>query len=299
MGRPPEACQHPKEHRQALLSCRRAQLPNTPPAAGCALALAKAMLGAGLVALPCSLLLLGTLPAVLAFVTLGTLCQLSCSALAAAAAAAARGGLPAQRLSYNGVLELQLGPWAARLLDGATALHCLGVMTACLIASGDALVSDEWRAEGAPSWLAALLRSRPAVLALMSALVVAPLLSFRWAAIPPGSRCGWSGWSGLLVALVRPAAQRSQHCCADVSIELLLLSQTCRHPKQATAASALGVAAVLVLAGATVFLAAVVALTGRAHALPLWPPQQLHPLPWHRAMLRVAAVLPVVLMTFM
>lgn len=142
------------------------------------------MLGVGLVALPRSLLLLGTLPAVLAFAALGVLCQLSCSALAAAAAAAARGGLPAQRLSYNGVLRLHLGPWAAWSLDGATVLQCLGLMTACLIASGVALVSDEWRAEGAPSWLAALLRSRPAVLALMSAVVVAPLLSFRWTAIP-------------------------------------------------------------------------------------------------------------------
>ncbi|PRW39228.1 putative sodium-coupled neutral amino acid transporter 6 [Chlorella sorokiniana] len=141
--------------------------------------LAKTMLGVGLVALPRSFLLLGALPASLAFLALAALCHLSCSVLAAAAAAAARSGLPAQRLSYSGVLAAQLGPWAAITLDLATVLNCLGMMTAYLIASGDALVSDEWRAAGAPAWLAALLRSRPAVLALLSLAVLAPLLSFR------------------------------------------------------------------------------------------------------------------------
>ena len=130
-------------------------------------------------ALPCALLMLGALPATLAFLALGALCQLSCSVLASAAAAAARSGLPAQRLSYSGVLATQLGPRAALLLDVATVANCLGMMTAYLIASADALVSNEWRAAGAPSWLAALLRSRPAVLALLSAAVLVPLLSFR------------------------------------------------------------------------------------------------------------------------
>lgn len=149
--------------------------------AGCAAGLAKTMLGVGLVALPRALLLLGALPASLAFLALATLCHLSCGALAAAGTAAARSGLPAARLSYSGVLALQLGPWAALVLDAATMLNCLGMMTAYLIASGDVLASDEWRAAGAPSWLAALLRSRPAVLALLSAAVLAPLLSFRCA----------------------------------------------------------------------------------------------------------------------
>ena len=48
-----------------------------------------------------------------------------------------------------------------------------------MVASGDALVSDEWQALGAPRWLAALLHSRPAVLVLLSVAVLAPLLSFR------------------------------------------------------------------------------------------------------------------------
>ncbi|KAI7840452.1 hypothetical protein COHA_005877 [Chlorella ohadii] len=224
-----------------------------PPSMGvasCAVGLAKVMLGVGLVALPRSLLLLGTLPATLAFLVLGALCQLSCNALTAAATQAARSGLPAQRLSYSGVLAMQLGPWAALLLDVATVLNCLGMMTAYLIASGDVLVSDEWRAAGAPSWLAALLRSRPAVLALLSAAVLAPLLSFR-------------------------------------------------RLKQTAAASALGVAAVLVWAAATAYLATVLALRGQAHTLPLWPSAQLRRLPWHRALLRVAAVLPVILTAFM
>lgn len=141
------------------------------------------MLGLGLVALPRALLMLGTLPGTLAFLVLAALCQLSCSVLASGAAAAARSGLPAQHLSYSGVLATQLAPWAALLLDVATVANCLGMMAAYLIASADALVSDEWQAVRAPSWLAALLRSRPAVLALLSAAVLAPLLSFRCAAL--------------------------------------------------------------------------------------------------------------------
>lgn len=73
----------------------------------------------------------------------------------------------------------------------------------------------------------------------------------------------------------------------------------CRRLKQTAAASALGVAAVLVWAAATAYLAAVLALRGQAHTLPLWPPAQLRRLPWHRALLRVAAVLPVILTAFM
>lgn len=269
------------------------------PPAGCAVGLAKVMLGVGLVALPRSLLLLGTLPATLAFLVLGALCQLSCNALTAAATQAARSGLPAQRLSYSGVLAMQLGPWAALLLDVATVLNCLGMMTAYLIASGDVLVSDEWRAAGAPSWLAALLRSRPAVLALLSAAVLAPLLSFRWAAGPavlPGQQCcrvgpgcTW-GWVDHQLPMHQPL---------PTMLKCLPPYPACRRLKQTAAASALGVAAVLVWAAATAYLAAVLALRGQAHTLPLWPPAQLRRLPWHRALLRVAAVLPVILTAFM
>ena len=100
------------------------------PAAGCALGLAKTVLGVGLVALPRALLLLGALPAALAFLALAALCHLSCGALAAAAAAAGRGGLPAARLSYSGVLAMRLGPWTAIVVDAATVLNSLGMMNA-------------------------------------------------------------------------------------------------------------------------------------------------------------------------
>lgn len=55
----------------------------------------------------------------------------------------------------------------------------------------------------------------------------------------------------------------------------------------------------LVWAAATVYLAAVLVLRGQAHALPLWPPEELRRPPWHRALLRAAAVLTVVLTAFL
>lgn len=47
------------------------------------------------------------------------------------------------------------------------------------------------------------------------------------------------------------------------------------------------------------YLAAVLVLRGQAHALPLWPPEELRRPPWHRALLRAAAVLTVVLTAFL
>lgn len=61
----------------------------------------------------------------------------------------------------------------------------------------------------------------------------------------------------------------------------------------------LGVAAMCLWAGATLYLAAELALRGKAHPLHPWPAPQLHRLPWQRAALEMAAVPPVVLTAFM
>lgn len=51
-------------------------------------------------------------------------------------------------------------------------------MVAALVAAGDLVLADDWRALGAPAWLAAALASRPAVLGLL-ALALALLLALR------------------------------------------------------------------------------------------------------------------------
>lgn len=54
-------------------------------------------------------------------------------------------------------------------------------MTAGLIAVGDAVAADDWRAAGAPAWLAAL-GGRAAALPLLCLVLLAPLLALRWGA---------------------------------------------------------------------------------------------------------------------
>lgn len=51
-------------------------------------------------------------------------------------------------------------------------------MTAGLVAVGDAVAADDWRAAGAPAWLAVLAR-RAAALPLLCLVLLAPLLSLR------------------------------------------------------------------------------------------------------------------------
>ena len=73
----------------------------------------------------------------------------------------------------------------------------------------------------------------------------------------------------------------------------------CRQLRRTTAVSVLGVAAVGLWAGATLYLAALLALTGRAHALRPWPAWELLHRPWQHAALEIGATLPVILLAFM
>ncbi|KAL4440229.1 hypothetical protein ABPG75_003230 [Micractinium tetrahymenae] len=127
--------------------------------------------------MPRAFLLLGAVPAGAAFVAVAALTQLSCRCLAGAARATGQ-------LSYGGVLAAQLGPWAAAVLDVAMAANCFGMLTVYLIASGDVLEGLE---QFAPAWLAPLLERRWALLALLCAGVVAPLLSLRQGRLIPAA----------------------------------------------------------------------------------------------------------------
>ena len=145
-----------------------------------------------------------------------------------------------------------------------------------VIAAGDAVVPDaEWLGNGVPAWLRALLSSRPTLLGLLTLLILAPLLSFRWAAD-------------------QRLAGRTVWAC-----EKVLIHYNCRQLKQTTLVSALGVAAVALWASITLYLAAILALSGRACVLRPWPAWELLHESWQHAMLQLAAVLPVLIMAFM
>lgn len=72
----------------------------------------------------------------------------------------------------------------------------------------------------------------------------------------------------------------------------------CRRLKHSTAASLVGVAAVALWMAATLCLAALLAMHGRVHPLRLWPTRELLSGGWARAVVQLAAVLPIMLTAF-
>eukprot|EP00887_Chlorella_sp_A99_P002481 scaffold10.g2481.t1 len=145
--------------------------------------LAKAALGAGVVAVPFCWAVLGAVPGTAAMAATAALIWYSCRCLALAAA-------DSGQTSFSGVLVHQLGRWAGVALDLCMILNVWGeriaasgagfkpgVMVIMAQITADLLTSDELQALGAPAWLHRLMASRAAVLGLATLLGVAPLLA--------------------------------------------------------------------------------------------------------------------------
>lgn len=201
--------------------------------------LAKAILGVGILALPrvFAMLGIGTASIFLAFVAI-----LTYASLHLLTKATARTGLT----TYSDVVYQHLGLVGQVFLDLAVIVNCFGLMMVYMIVIGDVLVGDSHGNEGL---LSAACGDRRIVLAVVTLLVLAPMLSAR-------------------------------------------------NVRSATAASALGVTAIVIWAVVSLLLFGVAWSNGQVHHMNWWPHGQVVKGGGFEKVVQVAATLPIIVVAF-